>query len=165
MALYDADGHPSGQAPRSVMRRENLRHGATGILVSNSAGQVYVHRRTDTKDVYPGHHDFAAGGVMAAGEQPLESAQRELAEELGISGVELHPVGEADYRDERLDMHAWLYHVVWDGPVVHQASEVAWGGWMDPDQVQAMIDDPQVPVMPDAVAVWEAFDWPSLVRP
>ncbi|MGO4958444.1 NUDIX hydrolase [Luteococcus sp. Sow4_B9] len=164
VTLYDADAQPCGVAPRSRVRRENLRHGGTGILVSNGAGQVYVHRRTTSKDVYPGYYDMGAGGMMSAGEEPLESARRELAEELGITGVELRLLGEGDYRDDRLDLHAWLFHVVWDGPVQHQASEVAWGGWMGVDELQQLIDDPERPVMPDAVALWRSVGWLEAVR-
>lgn len=157
--VRDELGRPLRVVPRSVMRRGNLRHGATGIMAVNSSGQVYVHRRTDTKDVYPGFHDFAAGGVISAGEDPPDSARRELAEELGITGVVLEFMGEADYRDERIDLHAWLYRVRWDSPNVHQPSEVAWGRWMDVEEVQTMIDDPALDVMPDAVALWTAVDW------
>ena len=63
VALLDSDGRVCGSAPRSVMRRDNLRHAATGVLVRNSAGDIYVHRRTATKDVYPRYYDFMAGGV------------------------------------------------------------------------------------------------------
>lgn len=151
--LYDDQGRVCGTAARSRIRRENLRHGGTGILVTNSRGEVYVHRRTDTKDVYPGWYDLAAGGMVSAGEEPEEAARRELAEELGIEAP-LVFVKQADYRDEQLNLHAWLYRVVWDGPVHHQASEVAWGGWMTPAQVQELVDDPDRPVMPDAVELW-----------
>ena len=48
VALVNDDGKVYGSAPRSVVRRDNLRHGATGVLVLNSAGDVYVHRRTST---------------------------------------------------------------------------------------------------------------------
>lgn len=160
--LVDEQGRPCGSAPRSRMRAENLRHAATGILVMNSAQQVYVHRRTDTKDVYPGRWDFAAGGVLDAGEEPLAGATRELAEELGITGVELEPLGEGDYRDENADLHAWLYRVVWDGPIVHQDSEVAWGGWMTLDELRALVDDPERPLMPDSVALWDLTGLPTL---
>ena len=153
--LVDELGRPCGSAPRSVMRSQNLRHAATGILATTSAGQVYVHRRTDTKDVYPGRYDFAAGGVLDVDEEPLAGATRELAEELGITGVPLEPLGEGDFRDDNADFHAWLYRVTWDGPMVHQASEVAWGGWMTVDEVREMIADPARPVMPDSVALWD----------
>lgn len=157
VAIFDEFGRPNGSAPRSRMRAENLRHGATGILVTNSAGQIYTHRRTDTKDVYPGYFDFAAGGVIAAGEVPDRAAERELAEELGITGIPLEFVGEDDFADDHTRFHAFLYRVTWDGPVTHQASEVASGGWLDVATLRAMIADPDTPVMPDSVALWPRF--------
>jgi 8-oxo-dGTP pyrophosphatase MutT (NUDIX family) len=99
VALYDESGRPCGVAPRSRVRAENLRHGATGIVVRDPLGRFYVHRRTDTKDVYPGLYDLCAGGVLQAGEEPLPSALRELAEELGVTGVPLESLGEGDYSD------------------------------------------------------------------
>lgn len=161
VALYDAEGKPCGVAPRSLMRSQNLRHAATGIVVRNSAGEIYVHQRTAIKDVYPSRFDFAAGGVMAAGEQPDESARRELGEELGISGVELQFIGEGDFADEHTDYHAFLYQVTWDGPIVHQPEEVAWGGWWTPQELQRRIAANPDQFMPDSLALWnDAFTHP-----
>jgi 8-oxo-dGTP pyrophosphatase MutT (NUDIX family) len=153
VALLDSDGRVCGSAPRSVMRRDNLRHAATGVLVRNSAGDIYVHRRTATKDVYPSYYDFMAGGVVAFGEDPYDAVVRELAEELGISGVELVKLPEGDYADDATSYHAYLYSCVWDGPVVHQPEEVAWGAWMSPADLIAKLDDPSWPVMPDTAAL------------
>jgi len=153
VALLDSEGRVCGSAPRSVMRRDNLRHAATGVLVRNSSGDIYVHRRTPTKDVYPSYYDFAAGGVVAAGEDPYDAVVRELAEELGISGVELEKLPEGDYADDNTAYHAYLYRCVWDGPVLHQPEEVAWGAWMSPAELVAKLDDPSWPVMPDTAAL------------
>ncbi len=54
--------------------------------------ELYVHRRTETKDVYPGYLDVCAGGVNAAGESYDTCAARELEEELGVSGEAGLPV-------------------------------------------------------------------------
>jgi 8-oxo-dGTP pyrophosphatase MutT (NUDIX family) len=135
------------------MRRENLRHAATGVLVRNTAGDIYVHRRTATKDVYPSYYDFAAGGVVAAGEDPYDAVVRELNEELGISGVELVKLPEGDYADDNTSYHAYLYTCVWDGLIRHQPEEVAWGAWMSPAELVAKLDDPDWPVMPDTAAL------------
>ena len=153
VALLDSEGRVCGSAPRSVMRRDNLRHAATGVLVRNSAGDIYVHRRTDTKDVYPSYYDFMAGGVVAAGENPYDAVVRELAEELGITGVELVKLPEGDYADDATTYHAYLYSCVWDGPVRHQPEEVAWGAWMSPAELIAKLDDPSWPVMPDTAGL------------
>jgi isopentenyldiphosphate isomerase len=153
VALYDSRGEVCGTAPRSVMRRDNLRHAATGVLVRNSAGDIYVHRRTPTKDVYPGRYDFMAGGVVAAGEDPYDAVVRELAEELGITGVELEKLPEGDYADESTSYHAYLYACVWDGPIQHQPEEIDWGAWMSPAELITRLDDPDWPFMPDTSAL------------
>ena len=152
VALYDEGGRPSGSAPRSRMRAENLRHAATAVVVRDSLGRVYVHRRTDSKDVYPGRWDFTAGGVLLDGEDPDTAARREAEEELGVTSP-LEPLGEGDYADDHTRYHAYLYRTTWDGPVRWQPEEVATGEWVTLERLAAMIDDPAVAMMPDAEAL------------
>jgi len=152
VALYDERGRPVGSAPRSRMRAENLRHAATAVVVRDPWGRVHVHRRTDTKDVYPGRYDFAAGGVLLAGEEPLDAARREAEEELGVTSA-LVPLGEGDYADDATTYHAFLYETVWDGPLRFQPEEVASGEWMTLEALASMIDDPGVAVMPDTATL------------
>jgi len=156
VALYGDDGRPTGEvAPRAEVRARNLRHAATLVVVRNSAGEVYVHRRTDTKDVFPGRHDFAAGGVLQAGEIPYDAAVREAFEELGVHGVELTALGEADYADEHTAYHAFAYTCVYDGPITWQPEEVAWGAWVSVARLREMVGE--VEFVPDTVAV--LGDW------
>lgn len=55
---------------------------------------------------------------------------RELAEEFGITGVDLEVIGEADYADEHSRCHAFRYTAVSNGPVTLQPEEVARGDWV-----------------------------------
>jgi isopentenyldiphosphate isomerase len=152
VALFDESNAVIGSAPRSVVRAQNLRHGCVAVIVLNSAGQIYVHRRTETKDVYPGCYDMMAGGVLQAGENPRAAAAREAEEELGVTGVEVVPLAEADYADDRSRYHAYGYTVTYDGPIRWQAEEVMWGEWMSPDELLAMVDDPDVSFAPDTLS-------------
>ncbi len=138
-----------GTATRPQVRAQNLPHAATAVLLVDPAGRVYVHRRTDTKDVYPGLWDCWAGGVVAAGESPYDAARRELAEELGVHDVELSPVFRTWYRDEQVHYLAFGYRAVWDGPVVHQPEEVAEGAWMTVAELRALLADAARPFVPD----------------
>lgn len=153
MQLYDERRHPAGTAPRSRVRAENLRHGATGVLVRDRLGRIYVHRRTDTKDVYPGLHDCCAGGVMLAGEEPDDCARREVGEELGVSGGELRRIGVSQYTDAYTSYVAFQYEIGYDGPIRWQPEEVAWGTWMTPDELAARLADPGWPFVPDSRAL------------
>jgi 8-oxo-dGTP pyrophosphatase MutT (NUDIX family) len=170
VALYaegDLSGRVIGAAPRSEVRARNLPHAATAVLLRDPArpvahhargpgpwaGLVYVHRRTDTKDVYPGMHDAWAGGVVLAGEEPDLAAARELAEELGVRGCPLTPVLRYWYADDVTRYLAFVYEATYDpdrnGPIVHQPEEVADGAWLAWPELLARLADPTWPFVPD----------------
>lgn len=149
VALVDEDGGVVGSAPRSVVRRDNLRHAATAVLVRDPAGRIYLHRRSDTKDWAPSHWDSAAGGVIVVGEEPADSAVRELAEELGVSGVTPVALGTHLYEDDTTRCFEYAYEVVWDGPVRHQPEEVTEGRWVTLGELAVLLADPEVPFVPD----------------
>ncbi|HWC44065.1 MAG TPA: NUDIX domain-containing protein, partial [Actinomycetota bacterium] len=86
--VVDDQDQVVAQAARREVRRGRLLHRFASVLCRDPSGRIYVHRRTDDKDVYPGMYDMTAGGVLAAGETYLEAARRELAEELGVAGPE-----------------------------------------------------------------------------
>ena len=156
--LYGDGGLPTGEVvERHEVRARNLRHAATAVVVQNPRGEVYVHRRTDTKDVFPGMYDFAAGGVLQAGEEPYAAAVREAEEELGVTGVELTPIGEADYADDHTSYHAFCFTCVYDGPITWQPEEVVWGEWVSLERLQEMLRT--LPFVPDTSGL--LGDWIS----
>ncbi|WP_091448655.1 NUDIX hydrolase [Actinokineospora iranica] len=151
------------------MRAEGLWHACGAVLVRSADGErVYVHRRTDTKDVYPGMHDCWAGGVVAAGETPRECAERELAEELGVSGVALTPLFVLPIDLPPVRVHMSAYETRWDGPIVTQAAEIASGEWMTVADLRARLADPAWPFVPDgrlAALEWFRGLWRARRRP
>ena len=149
VTVLDEFGSPCGIASRADVRRDNLLHGATATLVRRADGGVYVHRRTLTKDIYPGAFDCWAGGVLAVGEAPDDGARRELAEELGIRGVVLCPLLVTRWADAGVRAIYHVYEAQWDGPVVHQESEVAWGEWWSLSRLADRLRDPDFPFVPD----------------
>lgn len=153
VALVDRDGTVLGPAERSVVRRDNLMHACTAVLVRDPDGRIYVHRRSPDKDWAPGHHDAAAGGVLTFGEEPLPSARRELAEELGITGPELRPLGVHVYEDDTTRCVEHCFETTWDGVVRHADGEVAWGTWMALPELDAHLADPDWPFVPDTRAL------------
>ena len=93
----NVDGGVIEVVTRAEMRAKTLRHRCTYVFVVRPTQQLVVHRRAEWKSIYPGWWDLAFGGVCGAGEPWLESAERELAEEAGISGVDLVDLGALRY--------------------------------------------------------------------
>lgn len=148
--MYDAAGRVVGSATRQRMRAEGLWHATSAVFVLSPDGEnIYVHRRTDTKDVFPGLHDCTAGGVIAAGEDPDTAAERELAEELGVRGAPVQFLFRSTFEQGSVRYHAFVYEVRWDGPVVHQPEEVADGWWMPVAELRERLNDDQFPFVPD----------------
>lgn len=139
-----------GCATRAEMRAGKLRHRATYILVFNRQGQLFVHQRTASKDVFPSYFDVAVGGVVAAGESYDEGARRELAEEVGVTAVAPRPILSFRYEDENSAVNGRVYSCTYDGPLVLQAEEIVAGEWLDLDVVFERIH--AAPFCPDGVA-------------
>jgi 8-oxo-dGTP pyrophosphatase MutT (NUDIX family) len=151
VAVFDADGRVTGVAARGVVYRDGIWHGGTGVLVRSGDGKrVYLHRRASGKLLWPDRYDCWAGGVIGPGEDPTQAAERELAEELGISGVVLTPIGYFPFVGGGLRCHQFTFEARWDGPVVHQPEEIVWGEWVSLDELRARLADPDHwPFVPD----------------
>ncbi len=155
VVIVDEANRVTGSASRSEMRRHNLIHRATYVLVFNSQGNLFVHKRTACKDLYPGHYDVAAGGVVLAGERYEEGAKRELEEELGISGTRL--TKSFDFYHQSRHNRVWgrVFSCIHDGPVRLQKEEVEHGCFMEIGQILRMMGTH--PFTPDGVLVLRRY--------
>ena len=103
MELLDVrnmDGTKTGIVrERGVAHRDGSPHATSHIWVvrkNNESGHdLLLQKRSSCKDSNPGCYDISSAGHVAAGDEYLPSAVRELEEELGIktSGEKLHFVG------------------------------------------------------------------------
>ena len=149
VSLVDATGTVVGAAPRHEVRRDNLLHAATAVLVRHPDGRIYVSRRAADKDWAPSSYDAAAGGIVQHGEPVEESARRELAEELGISDVPLRFLLVGEYADDTVRCVVHCFETTYDGVVTHADGEVVWGEWMTLPRLGRLLRDPTWPFVPD----------------
>jgi len=152
--VVDQANEVVGSVTRRELRERNLLHRCTYVFVLNGTGELYVDRRTDTKDVYPGFYDVCAGGVNAAGESYEACAARELEEELGVRAV---PELRFVHRYSGPSGQVWgaAFDVVWDGRIVWQPEEVVWGAFLPLPEVDAMIA--RASFCPDGLEVFERW--------
>jgi isopentenyldiphosphate isomerase len=134
VAWVDRDDQLLGGLPRQQLRERGLIGRGTFILLFNSAGELCVHQRTLSKALYPGFWDVAAGGMVAVDESYAESAARELAEELGVSGVALTAHERFYFEGEHNHLWCAVFSAVWDGPLHVQPEEVQNACFMPVDE-------------------------------
>lgn len=149
--VVDVDDRVLRQVTRAEIRRENLLHRAVYLLVFNGRGEILVHRRTTTKDVYPGYFDVTVGGVVDAGEDYATAARRELAEEVGITGVVIEPLFEVRYADVATQLIGRAFLAHHEGPIRLQPEEVVWAAFVPLAEAERIIRVERC--CPDGVAV------------
>ena len=71
--------------PRSEVHRLGLLHRAVHALVFNSHGEIFLQKRSMTKDREPGKWDSSTSGHVDSGEDYDACSIRELREEIGLA--------------------------------------------------------------------------------
>lgn len=83
--IYDNNGKPLGiKKTKKEAHNEGLWHKSAHIWVVNSGGEVLIQRRSPKVDNHPNQWDISAAGHISAGESDIESALREVEEEIGL---------------------------------------------------------------------------------
>lgn len=136
---------------RHVMRVQRLRHRATFIALVDSEDRLVMHRRSPGKDVWPSRWDIAAGGCCNVGEEWLDGAQRELAEELGVSAPLTH-LGFGLFEDDDVKVYGAIYVARYDGAVSFDDGEVVEARWVSLAELDEFIAAGE-PFCPDSISL------------
>ena len=154
--LLDEDGRPNGIVQeRGVVHWEGSLHGTVHIWITRETErgtEVLLQKRSANKDSNPGCLDISSAGHMQAGAGVMESALRELQEELGIeaapedleficthkAGYEKEFYGRM-FRDREL-MHVFLYNRPVEIEKLHlQEEEVESVHWVPLEELKNMV--------------------------
>jgi len=128
--------------PRSEVHRLGLLHRAVHVLVFNSLGQVFLQKRSMTKDKSPGLWDSSASGHLDCGEAYDACAVRELWEEIGLQlpvcPERLFRIAAGPETDQEF---VWVYRCEAEGPFALNPEEIERGGWFAPEEITRWIAD------------------------
>lgn len=152
--VIDDAGNTIGVVTRREMRVRKLPHRCTYVLVVNQCGELFIHLRTSTKDVYPSHWDVCIGGVLAAGETFAQGVKREIREELGID-ADVEELFSLHYKDAATFAHGMAYRLTHDGPFQLQVEEIVRGAFVPMAEVMERIK--RAAFCPDGVEVLETY--------
>ena len=82
---YNADGSLTGEVKSyDDVHKHGLWHKGVHVWVINADGQLLIHRRGEKVQTRPGVWENSASGHVDAGHTSLQTAQKELLEEVGI---------------------------------------------------------------------------------
>lgn len=115
------------------------------ILLFNDIGELAMQKRSFKNDSFPGYWDFSAGGHVDKKEEWNIAAEREMREELGVSGQLIFICKEKfKYPDWNTsfsrEIDAAIYKMVYNGSFNINHEEVDEVKFFSLEQIQKMID-------------------------
>jgi isopentenyl-diphosphate Delta-isomerase len=122
--------------PRGEVHRLGLLHRAIHALVFNSRGEIFLQKRSMTKDREPGKWDSSTSGHVDSGEDYDACAVRELREEIGLivpkTPERLFKIDACAETDQEF---VWVYRCEAEGPFQLDPREIERGEWVAPEEV------------------------------
>lgn len=112
--VCDEEGIPLGSyVERTYAHEKGICHRTAHVWiyrVEKGRYQVLLQKRSMNKDSFPGKYDTSSAGHIPAGDEPEESAIRELYEELGIKAAkeQLHYAGTFRVKYEK-EFHGKIF--------------------------------------------------------
>ena len=133
--LVDEAGNVVGSATRNECHSGTFwLHPVVHLHVFNSKGELYLQKRSMLKDVQPGKWDTAVGGHVDYGEEIETALQREVYEELGLTGLQARFLTRYVFESEREKELVHVYSAIHDGEV-HPSDELDGGRFWSAQEI------------------------------
>jgi isopentenyldiphosphate isomerase len=138
--LLNEAGEVTGKATRRECHNgSKLLHPVVHLHVFNEAGELYLQKRSMSKDIEPGKWDTSVGGHVNYGESVESALFREAREELGI--INFNPEFITSYvfesAIERERVHT--FRTVYKGLITPDRNEVDYGRFLTIDAIRSQI--------------------------
>ena len=127
-----------GQATRREIHQKNLLHRSIHILVFNYQNEVFLQKRSMSKDENPGLWDISSAGHVDSGETYDECAHRELWEELGIKAI-LKPLEKIEACQKTYHEHVQIYICKTNATININLDEISEGTYFDLEVLKSKI--------------------------
>ena len=136
--VVDATGLVLGKATRRECHNGSKKlHPVIHLHVFNEAGDLYLQKRSETKDIQPGKWDTAVGGHVDYGEAVEAALLREAREELGITGFIPEFIIRYVFESEIEKELVHTYKTVYNGVFTPDAGELDGGRFWSLAEIKA----------------------------
>ena len=141
--IVDDQDRVTGQAPRSEVHAQNLKHRAVHIFVVRPEGTLLMQKRSLSKDLFGGDWTTSCSGHVDAGENYSTASRRELYEELGIKlepTYTLNPLFKVPACSKTGDEFVEIYVLTWTGEIVLNPNEISAGRWVSQPELMHWVE-------------------------
>ena len=133
--VVDEQGNTIGSATRGECHNgSKLLHPVVHLHLFDPNGRIYLQQRPLWKDIQPGKWDTAGGGHVDYGEEIETALQREVYEELGLTGLQARFLTRYVFESEREKELVHVYSAIHDGEV-HPSDELDGGRFWSAQEI------------------------------
>ena len=134
--LVDENGTVIGQATRKECHSGSmLLHPVIHLHVFNSKGELFLQKRSATKDIQPGKWDSSVGGHIDLGETPEIAAKREAREEIGLQNISIQYIQKYIIETDRERELTYCFYTITDKQPQADMNEVSEGRFWTIDEI------------------------------
>ena len=156
--VVDEDDRIVGVKTRGEIHELGLMHRSVHILVFNSQGQLFIQKRSMSKDNQPGLWDSSAAGHVDSGEDYHSCAIRELAEELGVTiTVSLGQLFRLPASPITGMEHCIVYQFMHEGPFELQSEEIDEGAWISAKEMDRRVGEADPTLTRVLQFIWKKY--------
>lgn len=129
-----------GRERRAEIHRLGIRHRAVHVFIFNHLNQLFLQKRSKTKDTNPGLWDSSVAGHVDYGEDYDQCVVREMQEELGIRSraIPEHLLKIPACTETGMEF-IQVYRLIDSGPFKLNKSEIDEGRWISVDEMNQLI--------------------------
>lgn len=139
--LVDEVGNVIGQATRSECHSGSmLLHPVIHLHLFNSKGELFMQKRSATKDIQPNKWDSSVGGHIDLGETPEQSAIREAREEIGVTISDIQYIDKHIIATDREQELTYVFQAIYDGEIKVDGNEVSEGRYWSMEEIDSKLN-------------------------